>query len=237
MEIRTMSEKHNETVSGLIDDIGGFYKRIDDKLGSSLEKDAIENDRKVSCPNCTTPHCCYQKVIVGFWEILPAARHLHGKGMSSDGFVAGLADIGERMEAASSPAWFDVRTPCIFLQNGRCDIYPYRPIECRSQFVISPPEDCGKPNGKLVAIVDDKPVLEVAFKFGLDIHKVLRLRETDMRVYMGTMPRLLALALEVFRSNDDHRKFLRNQTWPSKRQIEEGWFDGKNLFSERVSAV
>ena len=225
----------NNTVSDLIADIENYYKTIDVSMRRALAKDAKANDRCVSCPSCTTPHCCYQKLVVSLWEVMPAARWLISQKLATIGLRASLLDIGTKMEAVSNVAWFEDRQPCLFLEEDRCSIYPHRPVECRTQFVISPPEDCGAPKGKLVQVVDDKPILAQTIVFGTNVHKVLGLKENKMRMLMGTFPRLLAIMLEIMIDNAvDHRKFIRRLKWPSTRAIEEGWFDGKNPFSDRT---
>lgn len=38
--------------------------------------------------------------------------------------------------------YWELQTPCPFLHDGACAIYPYRPLLCRQYLVSSPPENC-----------------------------------------------------------------------------------------------
>jgi Fe-S-cluster containining protein len=228
-----VTEKKTDTVDTLIDDIQRFYEDADAKLEAGIKKER----HLISCLGCTTPHCCYQKLLVSFWDVLPLARFLNNSDQVSATLLKQLAELGPRMEGSSSSAWFDERIPCVFLQDDKCAIYPYRPMECRTQYVVSPPKDCGEPGGKLVKTIDDEPLLNIALAYGRGVHKVLGLKETEMRVLMGAMPRVLSIALHVFGTESDHRGYIRRQVWPSQRRIDEGWFDGDNPFSERASSV
>ena len=39
-------------------------------------------------------------------------------------------------------AYYALRLPCIFLEDGACSIYEHRPAACREYLVTSPPELC-----------------------------------------------------------------------------------------------
>jgi Fe-S-cluster containining protein len=41
----------------------------------------------------------------------------------------------------------NIKTPCVFLKNGECSIYEYRPMVCRSFFSLDSPDYCADESG------------------------------------------------------------------------------------------
>jgi Fe-S-cluster containining protein len=51
-------------------------------------------------------------------------------------------------------AYFSLRLPCPFLEDGACSIYDDRPLACREHLVTSPPENCSAPHHPPVETVE-----------------------------------------------------------------------------------
>lgn len=65
------------------------------------------------------------------------------------GVLSALQDLAEsptqRSDEDIDPinrAYYALRLPCIFLEDGACSIYEHRPAACREYLVTSPPELC-----------------------------------------------------------------------------------------------
>jgi len=135
------------------------------------------------------------------------------------------------MEGAERDEWFRESHPCVFLENGRCSIYKVRPVACRSYFVINDPSLCQPDNKQTILHIDNSAYLDMTLRRGLMIHMALDLKETEQRILMGTLPRIVLLALEAMDHND-YRKLIRSQSWPTASGLSE-WIDkGKNPFQK-----
>lgn len=214
----------------LIGEISSFYSTIDKALDSHIKR-GISEHGKISCHSCTEPACCHQKTEVTITEVLPIALHLKKEGKDTPEFRQMLRSIGHEMEGSDRSAWLNQYRPCVFLDNKRCSIYALRPMRCRSYWVISPAELCRPPAKRSVKIIDDTPAMEETLRFTHEVHSLLGLKENQMRILRGSLPRVLLIVLEAWDSSD-YKRAITHQAWPSARALEEGWTDGDNPFSK-----
>lgn len=229
------SELFNESVTELFDHIEHWLQSLNNVLADAIYRAASEQNRIASCPTCTTPGCCYNKVIVSLFEVFPLARHLLTNHLDTPELRAKLVSVGNEMESMSSAAWLDQARPCIFLaEDGRCSIYRFRPIRCRDYIVFSDPKQCQPPSGKQVQLLSQREIGEQTTLFAHRVHvQALELKETPMRVLSGAFPRLLGLFFEALNA-EDFREFIRRQPWPTNSGFSE-WEQGNNPFRAHSS--
>jgi len=120
--------------------------------------------KTVSCgPGCSV--CCSQLVPVSAWEALHLSavvgsmeptrrrrvvrRFARGvERLNEAGLITPLERVFRRYAADTRAmdglkrAYWDLRIPCPFLDEGSCSIHPQRPLACRAYLVTSPPDRC-----------------------------------------------------------------------------------------------
>jgi len=183
-----------------------------------------------SCPTCTTPGCCYQKVISPFVEALPIARQIRDEGRDTPELRAELRAEGERIELAGRAQWMREARPCAFLADGRCTVYRNRPFACRTYYVMSDPANCqpSAPDGK-VKFVNTVDLMASLLERAMIFHTRLGLRPTRARILIGALPRLVAIALEAWDlDHDAFAEYVRRQKWPTASDLEAGWIEGEH---------
>lgn len=100
-------------------------------------------------PGCH--HCCNLPASMALSEAVAIADHLMA---SSDwperrrelekacrGQVNLMAGL-DLFNKANREAFFMRQVPCIFLSDGKCSVYPVRPLVCRLHYAVTPPENC-----------------------------------------------------------------------------------------------
>ncbi len=190
-----------------------------------------------TCSSCThaSPGCCSQKNLIAFHEALPIVRLLKRNKLDTPELRARLRELGEAMEGSPRRAWFETATPCAFLVDGRCSVYSARPVSCRTYIVTSDPKNC-QPGAadNAVSFADMSHVLADSIRRAREIHLALGIKETSKRILIGTLPRLVLIALEAW-DCEDAAAFLRLQRWPTDEEIRGEWLEGDNDF--RAAAV
>lgn len=82
-------------------------------------------------PGCS--YCCYQNVAVSPPELLAVALHLRtaltAEEMSR--LATRVAALASQLGNAGNRERFLLRKPCPLLREGRCLVYPVRPLACR----------------------------------------------------------------------------------------------------------
>jgi len=121
------------------------------------------------------------------------------------GLLSALEDMAESPTQWSDEkvdplnrAYYALRQPCIFLEDGACSIYEHRPAACREYLVTSPAELCEDTEKNSVA------VLPIPLRAGT----ALSILWADL---MGGPVRLIPLP-EVFEWAERHRSLL-EQKW------------------------
>jgi Fe-S-cluster containining protein len=107
--------------------------------GAQIADDSIERALNVQPPRPRSvcreqcPWCCYKKVGTTEPEVLRIRDYLRGT-LSAETLQLTLQRIEElqqaRQELRSDP-WAASRLPCSLLVDGRCSVYPVRPLTCR----------------------------------------------------------------------------------------------------------
>lgn len=184
-----------------------------------------------TCPHAS-PGCCFQKNMIYLREALPIARFLKVNQIDTPALRQQLLEEGEKMEAGEREAWFQGARPCIFLKEGRCSIYALRPGSCRAYHVVSDPANCQPGSYIDVALVDYGPLHQEWMVQTGKAHAALRLLDTERRIFVGTLPRMVYIALEALEARN-FRGYIKQQKWPGLDLLET-WVDGKNPFRDRL---
>jgi Fe-S-cluster containining protein len=184
-----------------------------------------------ACPHAA-PGCCYQKNLVYLREVLPIARYLKLNQLDTPEFRQRLLEEGERMEAAGRDTWFREAHPCIFLEKGRCSVYALRPGSCRAYHVVSDPANCQPDSYLGIEFIDYGPLHPAWIQQTYKAHAALRLKDSEQRVFLGTLPRMVHIALEALEAHD-FRGYIKQQKWPGINTLE-AWVEGENPFRDRL---
>lgn len=178
-----------------------------------------------SCNRCTEPACCYQTVYVCLYEVMPMAAHIKKSRRDTPEFRQQLREKGFIQETRSHANWLDLYRPCVLLDEGRCSVYEHRPVRCRTYWIFSPPDQCAPPSGKRVQYANNSASIHTSWMFAKKIHRSMGLKETKMRVLMGSLPRVLHLALEAMDPNVNFQRHIRAAAWPTANNLSD-WIDG-----------
>lgn len=210
-----------------LDDIKTMFAEADRLMHLPIEMGLKElKAKEPSCNHCTEPACCHQTVYVCLYEVLPMAVHLVESGKDTQDLRGQLRDAGFRMETWSNANWLDNYTPCVLLdKDGRCSVYEHRPIRCRTYWTFSPPEQCAPPSGQEVRFANYTAATGASLVFARQVHKAMRLKETKMRVLMGTLPRVLHIALEAMDPDVNFENYIRAAAWPNANNLGD-WING-----------
>ena len=97
---------------------------------------AVSRDGRVPVCHAGCGHCCAQPIPVTPLEVL--ALHCYARHRLSQASLAGLV---QRMSVYGGQKR-DIVSPCPFLHDGACLVYPVRPVACRQYMVFGTP--CAK---------------------------------------------------------------------------------------------
>jgi Fe-S-cluster containining protein len=105
--------------------------------GAAIDREAGRARSLVSTPACGAgcSWCCHVHVDATGPEILAVAAHLEGAlaGAAREAFRERLAAHVERADRLDDEARWAARIPCALLaEDGRCSVYPVRPLRCRA---------------------------------------------------------------------------------------------------------
>ena len=215
---------------------------IDKSIYDEMEKVLLESDAlmerplregradlgaKPSCHACTEPACCTQALYVTFAEVLPLVRFIRGiDRFDTPELRARLRELGYRMESGNTADWLEEREACAFLLDGKCSVYEYRPVRCRTYWVFSSANLCKPPSGNTVKFANYTSATTMAIDAARQAHRHMGLKETRKRILLGSLPRVVLVALEATDPDVDTQKFVRATAWPADTSISE-WVDGK----------
>lgn len=116
--------------------------KMTDTLISSVKKKGV----RFGCENGCS-HCCNLRVESFAPEIFYIAKQLKSKMKSSelDILISKLTDYSDKAKNLKADQHF---LPCIFLDNGKCSIYNFRPATCRKYNSLDA-EICKEPFGSV----------------------------------------------------------------------------------------
>ncbi|MBW2973789.1 YkgJ family cysteine cluster protein [Candidatus Woesearchaeota archaeon] len=140
-----------------------IVERIDTVIEKAKERFAEEGSPITCSAGCSA--CCSQPISIMFPEVFLMGEYLEQhpdiKKRFLDKYPAwrakidpyeydqtmqettyGLREAGEGVSSAVSSFYSEKAVPCPFLEKDLCDIYPARPIVCRQNLVLTPPENC-----------------------------------------------------------------------------------------------
>lgn len=229
----------NLTVDQALDMLEAEMKSVDSVFPRLLDNIEKKEKRAVSCRNCTqeSPGCCYQKTMAYAQEGLVIGRYLRQHGLDTPALRAELRAAGEEMEGYGRTDWFHgARRPCVFLKGGKCSIYPVRPHACRTYYVISESFRCQPGCDDGILFLDVGQFQGVFVQQTRAIHRAFGLIENEQRLYLGAMPRVVAIALESGGDPRAYRRALNREPWPGLDKLEE-WIDGENPHREKLVQI
>lgn len=225
------------SVEKMINGIEAWQRDSDATIAAAIAKMETDETLQVSCHSCDDSACCRNKIHVRLADAFPIVRHLLAKGLASHELREQLRTTGDEMEKSGTGEWLERYVPCVFLEDGRCSIYEYRPLPCRTYFVVSDPKLCQPPPGKDVQYVNVEKMIASWEKVSQQVHAMFFSKETlrgaqsletRKRIFLATFPRAVLILLEALES-DDYRQFVRTQEWPSDTTIQDGWREGKHF--------
>jgi hypothetical protein len=209
MEVRTLGQFVEQ--EAVLADLAAMIAEVNTRASREAKQLG-----KVSCLTCTAAKaCCHSLVVARFYEGIVVAGLLRSEGRDTPELRAALADAATAMEAADPYGW---RRPCVFLdERERCTVYAARPTPCGILYVYSPAAACSDPLAQIRAYV---PHAEHAVARELEerFRERLSLRKKVGRRYLGVLPRMALLALEMW-DRTDFRDALRAYPWPTDEEV------------------
>jgi Fe-S-cluster containining protein len=205
MEARTLGQFVEQ--EHVLADLAAMIAEINARAGREAKQLG-----KVSCATCTAAKaCCHSMVVARFYEGLVIAGELRASQRDTPELRARLREAATAMEAAAPYGW---RRPCVFLDDReRCTIYRARPTPCGILNVYSPATACSDPLAQIRAYIPHAEH-QVAFELEESFRERLSLRKKVGRRYIGVLPRMTLLALEMW-DRTDFRDALRAHPWPT----------------------
>jgi len=109
------------------------YERHDDNV-ALFEREFGKGRAKVACKQGCS-FCCGQRVSATAPEVFAAVFYakLAMDSDELDRFRVKARETAERAALQGAAETFAERIPCVFLEDGECSVYSYRPIACRSE--------------------------------------------------------------------------------------------------------
>lgn len=208
-----MSKRYDEHVSVLQDDYRKLAAAIDDTANGYR---GLPDTPPISCDTCTQSDCCNQVVASTLGEALVIAKRLRDEGRDTKALRARLRDQAVGQKSMSRDEWFQTRTPCVFLEKGRCSIYDNRPAGCRAWLVVTPSEWCSADytkQEKVGALSLQDTAAGATLQIAQGLAKSLGLKNPAPS---GDLPEIVLLALRSFDKRDPV-KFL-NEKLPSREE-------------------
>jgi Fe-S-cluster containining protein len=210
VEVRTLGQYVAE--EGVLDEVRAAVAEINARAAREARSVGRSQQLRVSCATCTaTKTCCRSLVVARFYEGVSLAALLRRDGRDTPELRERLAEAAAIMEPASP---YGFRRPCVFLdERERCTVYAARPSPCGILYVYSPPSACSDPTAPIRAYI---PHAEHAVAIELEerFRERLALRKKVGRRYLGVLPRMVLLALELW-DRTDYRDVLRAFPWPT----------------------
>lgn len=109
-----------------------FYESFDETMAETLARDKGGVSCKKGCH-----FCCRQSVTIFKIEAEVIAEYCKEHDISiPKNYLEEQLKHGWREVAVTEVGW------CTFLKEGKCSIYPVRPLACRKYYVGTPPELC-----------------------------------------------------------------------------------------------
>lgn len=204
---------------GVIDWLTESLRRINAQAGDAVRTGAKRKTLPVAqCFTCNAKKaCCHKMVIAGLHEGVLIAASLKASQRDTEELRADLRARAEAMAETSPAGW---SRPCMFLDDKeRCTVYGVRPLACGTLYVFSAPELCDDDRGgdiQLYLATRERLAgaqLEEAFR------ERLALRRKVGRRYIGTLPRMVLIALEAW-DRTDFRDYLRQLAWPTVEEAQ-----------------
>jgi Fe-S-cluster containining protein len=199
---------------GVIDWLTDQLRRINAGAADAVRSGAKRKRLPVAqCFTCTAKKaCCHKMVIAGLHEGVLIAASLKAAERDTEPLRAELRSRAEAMEQVTPTAW---NRACVFLDaQERCTVYGVRPRACGTLYVFSAPELCDDDQGKEIRLYVANREEAAGAELEEAFRERLALRRKVGRRYMGTLPRMVLIALEAW-DRTDFRDHLRQLPWPT----------------------
>jgi Fe-S-cluster containining protein len=199
---------------GVIDWLTESLRQINAHAADAVRTGAKRKALPVAqCFTCSAKKaCCYKMVIAGLHEGVLIAASLKATQRDTEELRAELRARAEAMEEATLAGWSH---PCVFLDDKeRCTVYGARPRACGTLYVFSPPELCDDDQGRDIRLYLAKREEAAGTQLEEQFRERLALRRKVGRRYIGTLPRMVLIALEAW-DRTDFRDYLRQLAWPT----------------------
>lgn len=122
-----------------------------DAVCAHLAAKAEEGGTPIQCrAGCTS--CCRFWVEIGPLEAIEIAHYLRAEGRDTPALRLKLEAAGKLMEAKSHAAFWALGRFCALLVDGRCSVYPVRPVACRLHNSVTDPKTCDGAVGKRIEV-------------------------------------------------------------------------------------
>jgi hypothetical protein len=114
-----------------VERLPGRLFSLEDRLRRQSERLLPPAGPPACRPGCS--YCCHQDVAVSPPEALAIAHHLRVALSPAElaGLISRVAIAAARLRDAGGRERFLLKIPCPLLSDGRCIVYPLRPLACR----------------------------------------------------------------------------------------------------------
>lgn len=172
---------------------------IADRFTKEAHSQMKEKGQAISCKE-GCDYCCYLTFACTLLDGLLIARYLLAYQRDKvQTLWPVLADHAKLQESMTPVDWFQLQKPCAFLDEHRCLVYPVRPMNCRVQLVVSPPELCLGPELHTTRQINGQPAHDLHMELATEVFERLR---KGGNVIMGALPTMVAHGLRMLIDND-----------------------------------
>lgn len=128
-------------VNKIIDDFEQNLATIHESFRRNMRPLLQRDGLAIACkPGCA--HCCQCAFVCTLFEGLSIGRYLLSKKVDLEALWEPLRQQERMQQKLGAPKWFKLGIDCVFLKGGMCDIYPVRPLNCRTHYAVSEPDLC-----------------------------------------------------------------------------------------------
>ena len=160
-----------------------IHRRLDAGLATWLRAAKRQHPGEITCrKGCD--HCCRLMVMSFTFEGVLIANRLLRAGADGINVIKKLQDDGQAQRSLiqkytsagvkeqhdlAAKAWFRRGEPCPLLKDSLCSVYGIRPLSCSSHYVVTPPGQCGPPDGQDIGSINALPMYAKAISYNAEL--------------------------------------------------------------------
>lgn len=160
-----------------------IHRRLGAGLATWLKAAKRQHSGKITCrKGCD--HCCRLMVMSFTFEGVLIANRLLRTGASGINVIKKFQDDGQAQRSLiqeytsagvreqhdlAAKAWFRKGEPCPLLVGSLCSAYDIRPLSCASHYVVTPPCQCGPPDGQDIGTINATPLFARAMNYNAEL--------------------------------------------------------------------